>query len=958
MCTRVLGLFVAHGNVVTALRKIATGAMALAVVALASPAWAQQPVGTVSGKVVNAASQQPIGGAYIGVDGGQGTLTGEDGRYTLRLPPGAHKLTVRRIGFALQSDTVEVTAGNQLARDFSLSEQALALEEVVVTGQAGAARRREVGNSVAQINTADVVAPPVNVEDLMQSRATGLNISQASGGAGGGSYIRLRGNISMSQSNFPLIYVDGVRMRNDPYPPNEAPLSGRGNSSGLASNPLNSINPDDIDRVEIIKGPAATTLYGTEASAGVIQIFTKQGTRGTTPQWTMSATYSMDHTLKFGTDSLPYMRFELGPGWLRNALGQNYDVSVRGGSGDMQYFLAGQYKNADAPLPNDHIGTYGLRGNLSFQASKALNIEWNTSLNRQDIQNTAQTNSNVAFPINVYRGDRNYLNSLAPDSMAMLLDYKLNTQINHLVSGATLRFQPMESFTHRLTVGYDFSFLDQRQLMPFGFVQFTPGMVQDDRWSNAILTVDYAANLGFSLLGAKNTFSAGAQLIQNETADVLGWSQGFAGPGEPTVSGGSSQVAQENRMKIVTAGFFFENRIAVADNLFVTAGLRVDGNSAFGKNLGLQPYPKISASYVLSDAGFWPSALGTVKLRAAWGQAGRAPGAFDAVKTYNAIRYGGNSAFQPLNLGDPNLGPERSSEVELGFDAAFLNNRLSTELTYYDRTTTDALFPVTQAPSTGNWNAQLENVGKMSSNGLEVNVRATMIENATIGLDLGASLATTKSKIVDLGGASMFQVGDGPAYAIEGEPAPVLRAWHVTNPNEIADPVMEMYNYGPTYPTKIIGQNLELRYKGLTLSARGEYQGGFWMQNRLEEGDVGRNVVWPICSPEYQQIADQGQASLTAEQRRHCVAKFSISSSDIVPGDFWKLRNVSLRVPLNFLPQRPSMTVSAANAMKWMKMKYFDSEMSGQRAQLDPVRVIRDMVPPPATYSVTFRVNF
>jgi outer membrane receptor for ferrienterochelin and colicin len=945
-------------GVVRAFAWALTCTLALAGVSAVSTAARAQGTGTVTGQVVNAASKQPITGAYVGVDQGAGTLTRGDGRYTLRLAAGQHTLTVRLIGFAQQMDTVTVTAGGQVTQDFQLHEQALALEEVVVTGQAGASRRREVGNSIAQITAGDVVQPPASVEELMQSRATGLNITQASGGAGGGSYIRLRGNISMSQSNFPLVYVDGVRMRSDPYPPNEAPLSGRGNAAGVAANPMNSINPDDIERVEVIKGPAATTLYGTEASAGVIQIFTKKGARGTAPQWNMVATASMDHTLPFGTDSLPYMRFELGP-WLRNALGMNYDVSVRGGGGDVQYFLAGQYHNADSPLPLDHINVYGLRGNLGFQASKALSIEWNTSLNRQDIWNTSQTNSSSGFPLNVYRGNRNYLNSIAVDSMALLLDYYLTSQINHLVSGVTLRYQPIESFTHRLTVGYDFSFLDERQDMPFGYVVFPQGVLQDNRWSNSILTADYAANLNWTLFGSvKNTLSGGAQLIQNETANVLGWSQGFAGPGEATVSGGASQVAQEDRQRVVTAGFFFENRVGVANNLFVTLGLRVDGNSAFGKSLGLQPYPKVSASYVLSDASFWPRSLGAMKLRAAWGQAGRAPGAFDAVKTYNAIRYGGTSGFLPLNLGDSTLGPERSTELELGFDAQLWNNRLSAEVTHYSRKTTDALFPVTQAPSVGTWNAQLENVGKMSGSGWEVNLQGTLLDNPTVGLDVGLSLATNTSKIDTLGGAATFEVGDGPAYAIQGEPAPVLRAWQVTNPNELADPVFQMYNYGPTYPTKIIGQNFELRYKGLVLAARGEYQGGFWMQNRLEEGDVGRNVEWPICSDLYHKIADQGPDALTAQERHQCVAKFSISSSDIQPGDFWKLRNVSLRVPLNFISSRPTVTFSAANAMKWIKMKYFDPEMAGQRAQLDPVRVIRDNVPPPATYSVTFRVSF
>src|SRR5690606_30143513 len=168
-------------------------------------------------------------------------------------------------------------AGQTAVTDFVLDEQALGLDEIVVTGTAGAARRREVGNTIAQINVSDVVAPPPNIDQLLQGRAPGLMVNQGNGSIGSGGQIRLRGAVSVSQSNQPIIYVDGVRVRSDPYARNISPTEGAGRGGNVTASPLNDINPNDIERIEILKGSAASTLYGTEASAGVIQIFTRRG---------------------------------------------------------------------------------------------------------------------------------------------------------------------------------------------------------------------------------------------------------------------------------------------------------------------------------------------------------------------------------------------------------------------------------------------------------------------------------------------------------------------------------------------------------------------------------------------------------------------------------------------------------------------------------------------------------
>ena len=251
--------------------------------ALALPAAAFAQDGTVTGTVTDAASQRPVGSAQVHLVGtGLGTLSRDNGRFVvLNVPAGEYTLRAERIGYTTMDIQITVAAGATLQQDFSIASQPLGLDEIVVTGTAGAARRREIGSTISQLDVdAQVVGPPTNVDALLQARVPGMSVTQSSASSGGGAMIRLRGNVSMTQSNQPLIYIDGVRVRSAGFAKNVPPIGYSGRSNNDVSSPLNSVNPQDIERVEVIKGAAATTLYGTEASAGVIQIFTKRGSIG------------------------------------------------------------------------------------------------------------------------------------------------------------------------------------------------------------------------------------------------------------------------------------------------------------------------------------------------------------------------------------------------------------------------------------------------------------------------------------------------------------------------------------------------------------------------------------------------------------------------------------------------------------------------------------------------------
>ncbi|MDQ3243542.1 MAG: TonB-dependent receptor plug domain-containing protein, partial [Gemmatimonadota bacterium] len=313
-----------------------------------APGAAAQAVGTVSGRVITDGNQQPVVSAQVFLAGTQiGGLTGDDGRFRLlNVPVGTHQLRVILIGLKPAVRTVSVGSGATSAiADIVMSKAALELDEIIVTGTPGGARQREVGNAISVLSPANSPEIPINLETLLQAQAPGMTVLQGSGQIGGAAQIRLRGNVSATMSNQPLFYIDGVRVRSDPYP-NPSVVGRRSNNE--SQSPLNDINPSDIERIEIIKGAAASTLYGTEAAAGVIQIFTKKGRSGRTT-WALETQQGFQKLQPFAPEPAPY--FYLDP-WLKNGLQQQYNLSVQGGSETLKYYMSGSVEDREGTLPN------------------------------------------------------------------------------------------------------------------------------------------------------------------------------------------------------------------------------------------------------------------------------------------------------------------------------------------------------------------------------------------------------------------------------------------------------------------------------------------------------------------------------------------------------------------------------------------------------------------------------
>ena len=993
------------------IRSLGSGAfLACAIVlaaAAAAPEAAQAQDGTITGRVTDAASQRPISSVQVHLVGtGMGTLSRDNGRYIiLNVPAGEYTLRAERIGYTAVEMQVTVSEGGTLEQDLALAQQALGLDEIVVTGTAGAARRREVGNSITQLNIEEeVVGPPVNVDALLQGRVPGMSVTQSSASVGGGAMIRLRGNVSMTQSNQPLIYVDGVRVRSEGFAKNVPPIGYSGRSNNDVSSPLNSINPQDIERVEVIKGAAATTLYGTEASAGVIQIFTKRGSVGKAT-WSGQLEQGLARNLPFGPDpslrppsenptSLSGGRSDflfINP-WLHghkpacddpivvegqpcdsgllNDLGaqqQKFALNVGGGGEDVRYFVSGSYENDDGVLPNDKEKKVILRGNFTFSPLDNLQLQWNSSYTNDDLSHTAGGNNAHGMTLNTFRRDRNYLNDESFNAINPFLNQEITTQIDHVITGLTAT-HTMGMVTNRLSVGYDLAQQDNRNLRPFGFIRAPSGILSTSRFEFNTLTVDYLGSATFDLpMGIGSQLSFGGQSVTERRELTTAYGDNFPGPGDPDVDNAGNTLGFEDRTRIVNAGVFVSNRFDFADKYFLEVGARVDGNSAFGDDFGFQTYPKINGSYIISDEDFWNENWGSVKLRAAWGHAGRAPGAFDAVRTFSAAGWGGVPAFLPSNVGNAEIGPETTEEIEAGFEGSFIDDRLSVDFTYFMQTTFDALFSVRQTPSLGFTSSQLANVGELENNGMELGLNYSIFRNDTWSWDVGGTLSLTDSEIISLGGSPEFSIG-GFGWVVEGQPAPVIRADRVSNPDEHADPIIVQDSvFGPNQATTIAGFHTTLGLPaGVLVTARGEYQGGAWMLNGPQAAATRRSVRWAGCFEAYNTEETQGYEALTAEERARCDVAHYQSDFAIQPADFFKIREVSAQAPLPDSwaamagAARANVTLSARNFFRWVDplMRTLDPEVGGNVGYNTRVRSMSEHVPPPAFYTISMQVVF
>ena len=915
---------------------------------LAERAAAQ--TGTITGAVQDAVSQAPIAGAQVSVVGTSlGGLANNVGRYLIiNVPAGEHTVRVDIIGYGSIELQVTVPAGGAATADFDLRQDAIALEGIVATGTAGQARRREVGNTISAIVAEDIALTAItDFGDVLQGRTAGIQVNDHSGQVGAASQIRLRGNNSLSAGNNPLIYIDGVRMESNPI--------GSDDEGAQTPSSFDMINPADIDRMEVIKGPAATTLYGTEAAGGVIQIFTKRGVSGA-PAWTASMEQGvsvMPHQGP-GADVNPSGLFlntcrdasmlnhqtgQIGvdePGcpdngsWFRNARHQVYNLSVRGGGETATYFVSGQYGDRQGVVDPQGADNYNVRANISFQPADGLNIQLNSTYARRNISWIPNGNNASGLYLNVLRGTAGYTPG---NDDSLVLQNDVITHLDQYITGLAVNWSPNSMFSHRMNVGIDYTSSDFIDFKWWGYYAESTGDREIDQQFDRNLTFDYSGTFDYSPLdNISSNFSFGGQVYEEYNATLNGFDELFAGPGEQVLGGGNNPQVFEGRTTYRSGGFFVQEMLGLNDKLFVTGGIRWDGFSSFGEGFGLAMYPKLQAAYTISDEDFFPFDWAeTLKLRAAWGESGKAPGAFAAKRIYEAI-----SADEQVpgviiaNLGNSDLGPEVSSEFEYGADASFFNGRVSAEFTVYDQTTRDALICVQEAPSGGTEECTLRNLGEVKNWGTETLVNFVPIRTDDIEWDVGVNFSTNDSEITDLG--PLEDLGTSRTLGL-----PLWIRWDdiIQNPDELgALPDYEKGYIGNLFPTETVGLNTRLTlWRSLTIDVVGEGQYGMVRPIGIAFQNVRRRV-WPgdgcpAIQEQYYSLSGSGSSrvatmGLPAADIARCIGPYSDQGMWTDAADFFKIRSASVtyRLPDGLVPGARSAQIGIAGKNLWTRTDY------------------------------------
>lgn len=755
---------------------------ALAALALVLPVGVAAQDGTVTGSIVAATTGSPINGAQISImDTQLGGLSNVNGRFLItRVPPGTYTVQAVHVGYGTQTQEVTVAPGGSATVEFSMEVSAVDLDEIIVTGTAGAVERRKLGVSAASLDVSNIAetVPLDGFSQALEGRIPGVRSIGSVGGVGAGRVLTVRGMDSFQLGQRPVIYIDGIRVdtRGSEWGSGTNGTSMRTTccafSGGAGEDRLSDLNPDEIDRVEVLKGPAAATLYGSEASGGVIQIFTKRGRNNTPAQFTFSTSVGLNrHRANFPTSLRSNFRGEDGTvaldpneSLIENGLINSYDLTVDGGGENVTYFVAGGFSYEEGSIkPNDQKRA-NLRLNLNWTAGENLTVGVTSGYVRNRIYSLQSGNNWLGIYTNAML--TNPLNATAEEPYGGGLDVNVEdakalqtySDADRWQGSVTLTYNPRPYFSHKMTIGLDAVSDEKTRYMPFGRHYTYIGRdgernIGYRRVRN--FTGDYVGNLDYDIpfLGddIAGSFAFGAQGYWETQSYSMATGRTYAGSGVTTVSGGAETFGAETSLEEINLGFFGQNRFDIGNNLFVTAAVRVDGNSAFGENYGFQVYPKADVAYNLNE-DVLPEFISSAKLRGAVGLGGKAPGAFDQFQTFVPITVLDDlPGVSPSNPGNADLEPEIKVEYEAGLDLGMMDDRIGVDATYWHATTNNALLSIALPPSEGFSDSQLRNTGKILNMGVELAVRGTIVDRSDFRWSAGLNYEWIHNEVLDLG---------------------------------------------------------------------------------------------------------------------------------------------------------------------------------------------------------------
>lgn len=809
--------------------------MTLLVLALMPSVAAAQGTGAITGVVTDQTTQLPVPAAQVLLVGTQrGALTDQEGRFSISgVPAGSYEVRARRVGYASTVQTVTVTADGTATATFALATSAARLEEVVVNAVTGQSQRRiEAGTNTGYIDVGDMNKGPITkMSDVLQGRVPGVTLQSAVGTTGGSQRVRIRGANSLSLSNEPLLYVDGILVSN-----------GKGgiNLGGQDYSRLNDINSEEIENIEILKGPAASAIYGSAAAVGVILISTKRGLAGA-PAWRVYGETGWmkdvnDYPLNYAaltefTPGAPFYDIPAG-GYLniRSIFGDatrpyeicpNYraaipvgttvsgqascsqdvalsfdqfrderttpfesgargkaGVSVSGGSEALTYFISGDKERENGVLRPNNLERLSLRTNLNARVGSKMNAAITAAYIKSGTERISNDNSIFSPLINAFLGPAQYLPGMESDTVespgSRLGSYfgyhtaddrlvKAYQDLDRFIIGANTQYTPISWLAINGNAGLDYYGRYDHQtvdpdILPLA-LSYIRGFRSSTRGRNYQYTANGSGTASFGLtpsLISNTTFGASYQEAAFETVSCFGIG---IPAGTRSCDATTSQFSvDESYTNQKSVGVFGRQEFAFADRLFLSGSLRADNNSGLVRDVtGLSYYPSVNASWVVSRESFFPNLgfLNQLRVRAGWGQAGQRPGFGDAETFFSptVVQVGAGElpALILTSTGNPNLKVERTTELEGGFDAGFLDDRFGVEFTAFTRESQDALISRNLPPSAGLTGSVFQNLGSIRNWGTEFGLNANVINADKVRLDARVVGTTLRNRIEELG---------------------------------------------------------------------------------------------------------------------------------------------------------------------------------------------------------------
>jgi TonB-dependent starch-binding outer membrane protein SusC len=812
----------------------------LGLLALGAPnAALSQQTGSIAG-VVTTELDRPLSGAEVSLAGApQATLTTADGRFMLTgVRVGEHVVRVRFIGYGVTEEVVNVAEGEVAIANFRLRPQALELDRLVVTGY-GTQVRRELAGAVASVSGEELTlrgAPTATVSSALQGRAAGVSVVTNSGIPGGGASVRVRGTNSIGANSEPLFVVDGV------------PATQGTRSDDPTQNPLNTINPNDIESIDILKDASATAIYGARGANGVILITTRRGQPGA-DQFTWESSYGIQSISKeipvlnarqyrelrnealtnvgepaFYTD-LNVPSYDYPSMLLRTAPQQNHSLTFSGGDDRTRYLLSGNFMSQDGIIRGTDFERYSGRINLDRHLNDRLRVGTSLSLARMKMNLSEVETGGLAGdsrgivaamifdPAQAPRDEdgnwvrRGVLAEFITNPLATVTELVNQRNDTRLLWNVFGEFDVIPDLQFRSSLGGTLFDYHSPRYAPktihqgFGVggeANIWQGRTTELLNENLLTYRTSAVGPGsLGLLGGftvqTNTSNSTSMGAQNFLVDATRWNAMHAGQGTRSLGSGASEWALLSYLTRANYNLF--------DRYMFTATGRYDGSSRFGTENKWAFFPSASLAWLLSEEGFMQdqTIFSDLKLRTSYGVTGNQPHALYASlaglgTTEAAIGGVNNVVFVPGSRApNPDLRWETTRQFNVGMDMGFMENRVTAAFDVYTGRTEDLLLEVNM-PFTSGFRTQLRNIGSVENRGAEMELQTVNLETARLSWRSRFNLAANRNKVLSIGEDIEYLLAGGAetnrswAWAVGGHS-------HIVKPGH---PLGSFYGYQVT----------------------------------------------------------------------------------------------------------------------------------------------------------------